>query len=87
MAKIAGLDDTKYGNVTGQGNVQWTDLGKQSLIYKLMQNAKNFRVPDSVAKESLTYFVPAYFSNMYRTDLWNVGGWLNAVVAIYQVKY
>jgi len=87
MAKIAGLDDAKYGNVTGSGNVQWTDLGKTTLIYKLMQNAKNYRVPDNVAQEQLTYFAPAYFSNMYRKDLWNVGGWLNAVVAIYQVKY
>jgi len=86
MAKIAGLDDSKYGNVTGRGNVQWTDLGKTSLIYKLMQNAKNYRVPDRVAKETLTHFAPAYFSNMYRTDLWNLQGY-NAVVAIYEVKY
>jgi dolichyl-diphosphooligosaccharide--protein glycosyltransferase len=87
MARIAGLDDKIYGNVTGQGNVQWTDdPGKQSLIYKLMQNAKSYRVPDKVPWEPLTYFAPAYFSNMYRNDLWNIDGF-NAVVAIYEVKY
>jgi len=86
MARIAGLDDKKYGNVTGQGNVQWTDLGKTTLIYKLMQNAKNYRVPDKVAQEPLTYFAPAYFSFMNRSDLWNIDGF-NAVVAIYEVKY
>jgi len=92
MAQIAGLGDadeirTKYGNVTGSGNVQWTDLGKTTLIYKLMQNAKNNRFPDNVAQEPLTYFAPAYFSNMNREDLWNTDGFLNAVVAIYEVKY
>jgi len=86
MAKIAGLKDTDYGNVTGSGNVQWTDLGKTTLIYKLLQNAKNNRVPDTVSSEPLTYFAPAYFSNMYRKDLWNIDG-INAVVAIYEVKY
>jgi len=86
MAKIAELDDTKYGEVTGSGNVNWTDLGKTTLIYKLMQNAKNYRVPDQVTVEPLTYFAPAYFSNMNREDLWNIDGY-NAEVAIYEVKY
>jgi len=88
MAKIAlGQDaDKQFGNVTGSGNVQWTDLGKTTLIYKLMQNAKNYRVPDKVASEPLTHFAPVYFSNMNRNDLWNIDGF-NPVVAIYEVKY
>jgi len=51
-----------------------------------MQNAKNYRVPDQVTVEPLTYFAPAYFSNMNREDLWNIDGY-NAEVAIYEVKY
>jgi dolichyl-diphosphooligosaccharide--protein glycosyltransferase len=85
MAKIAGLDDTKYGNVTGQGNVQWTDLGKTTLIYKLLTYAKSQRI-SSVAAPTLEHFQLAYMSNMNRRDLWNIGGY-NAVVAIYEVKY
>jgi dolichyl-diphosphooligosaccharide--protein glycosyltransferase len=78
------LDDIKYAN-TSSGTTQWTDLGKQTIIYKMMQNAKNNRV-SSVPLEPLTYFAPAYFSNMNRKDLWNIDG-INAVVAIYEVKY
>jgi len=53
----------------------------------MMQNAKSYRVgEDKVPWEPLTYFAPAYFSNMNRQDLWNIDGF-NAVVAIYEVKY
>jgi len=88
MAKIAkawtGLDDTAFGNVTGTGNVQWTELGKTTLIYKLLTYAKHQRV-SSVEAPTLEYFQPAYFSNMNRNDLWNIDGF-NAVVAIYKAK-
>jgi hypothetical protein len=77
-------DEIEYANVTSSGT-EWTELGKQTIIYKMMQNAKNNRV-SSVPLESLTYFAPAYFSNMNREDLWNIDG-INAVVAIYEVVY
>jgi len=89
MANISqpftGFYHPKFANVS-RGNDSWTDLGKTTLIYKLMQNAKNHRVPDKVTQEPLTHFAPAYFSNMYRQELRNIGGF-NAVVAIYEVKY
>jgi len=85
MAKIAGLDDTKYGNTT-TGKVEWTDLGKTTLIYKLLTYAKNQRVSTVAAPTLDPHFQPAYFSNMNRKDLWNIDGF-NAVVAIYEVKY
>jgi dolichyl-diphosphooligosaccharide--protein glycosyltransferase len=86
MARIAGLDDTKYGNTT-TGTTVWTDLGKTSLIYKLLTYAKYQRV-SSVSVDFILdpHFQPAYFSNMNRQDLWNIDGF-NAVVAIYEVKY
>jgi len=87
MAKIAELDDTKYGEITTSGqNVNWTDLGKSTLIYKLMTYAKSQRIDTVEAPTIDPSFVPAYFSNMNRNELWNKGG-LNAVVAIYEVKY
>jgi dolichyl-diphosphooligosaccharide--protein glycosyltransferase len=86
MAKIAGLDDTKYGNVTGQGNVGWTDLGKTTLIYKLLTYAKHERV-SSIEAPTLEYFKPAYFSNMNLPSSDQAVDGINAVVAIYEVKY
>jgi len=89
IAKQTGMpvfDDEEYGNIT-QSGTQWTPLGQTTLIYKIIQNAKNYRFPDKVAQQPLTYFAPAYFSNMYREDLWNVEGYINAVVAIYEVLY
>jgi len=84
MAKIAGLDDTKYGNTT-TGTTVWTDLGKTSLIYKFITYAKNQRV-SSVAAPTLEHFIPAYFSNMkLPADERTIDG-INAVVAIYEVK-
>jgi len=84
MAKIAGLNDADYGNFT-QGKVEWTDLGKTTLIYKLMAYAKHERVPSAETPE-LEHFQLAYMSNMNRQDLWNIDGY-NAVVAIYEVKH
>jgi len=87
MAKIAGLDDKKYGGITGaRQNVNWTDLGRTTLIYKLMTYAKAQRVSSVAAPTLDPRFIPAYFSNMNRRDLWNIDGF-NAVVAIYEVKY
>ncbi len=87
MARIAGLDDTKYGEITASGqNVNWTDPGRSTLIYKLMTYAKSQRIGTVEAPTIDSSFVPAYFSNMNREELWNQGG-LNTVVAIYEVKY
>jgi hypothetical protein len=52
----------------------------------MMQNAKNNRV-SSVPLESLTYFAPAYFSNMNLAPEERTVDGVNAVVAIYEVKY
>jgi hypothetical protein len=88
MAKIGGLDDTKYGNVTGQGNVSWTDLGKTTIIYKMMTYAKKLRVPSaSVETPTFTHFKPAYFSNMNLPSSDQAVDRVNAVVAIYEVIY
>jgi len=80
-------EDSAYANTTtlGQGDVNWTDLGKTTVIYKLLTYAKHQRV-ESVAAPTLEHFQLAYISNMNRKDLWNIDG-LNAVVAIYEVKY
>jgi dolichyl-diphosphooligosaccharide--protein glycosyltransferase len=98
MAKIAGLDDTKYGNTT-TGTTVWTDLGKTTLIYKLMIYAK-YKLMTDVQNPQAAYMEPpilenfqlAYISNMNRKDLWSQYGYnnvqgINAVVAIYEVKY
>jgi dolichyl-diphosphooligosaccharide--protein glycosyltransferase len=88
MAKIGGLNDTLYGNVTGSGNANWTDLGKTTIVYKMMTYAKFQRVSlTDVAEPTFTYFKPAYFSNMnLPADERTVQG-INAVVAIYEVIY
>jgi len=84
MAKIAGLDDTKYGNTT-TGTTVWTDLGKTSLIYKFITYAKNQRVL-SVKPPTFEHFIPAYFSNMKLPANEQTIDGINAVVAIYEVK-
>jgi dolichyl-diphosphooligosaccharide--protein glycosyltransferase len=86
MAKIGGLNDTLYGNVTGQGNANWTDLGKTTIVYKMMQYAKSQRV-SSVVAPTLTLFRPAYFSNMNLPESERTVSGINAVVAIYEVIY
>jgi dolichyl-diphosphooligosaccharide--protein glycosyltransferase len=86
MAKIGGLNDTLYGNVTGQGNVNWTDLGKTTIIYKMITYAKFQRVSlTDVEIPTFTYFKPAYFSNMNLPASERTLQGLNAVVAIYEV--
>jgi len=88
IAKQVGMpveDDIQYGNVTSTGT-QWTPLGQTTLIYKLLMNTKHQRV-GSVAAPTLEHFKLAYASNMNRKDLWNIDGYLNAVVAIYEVEY
>jgi hypothetical protein len=80
-------EESAYANTTtlGQGSVQWYDLGKTTIIYKMMTYAKHLRV-SSVEAPTLEHFRLAYMSNMNRSDLWNIGG-LNAVVGIYEVIY
>jgi hypothetical protein len=87
MAKIAGLDDTLYGNTT-TGSTVWTDLGKTTIIYKMMTYAKALRVSSAVAEvPTFTYFAPAYFSNMNLSSSERTVDGINAVVAIYAVNY
>jgi len=100
MAKIAGLDDKSFGNLTlgtdwndknGNGQQDQDETitnakGTNTLLYKLMQNAKNNRV-SSVQWKPLTYFAPAYFSNMNLPPEERTVDGINAVVAIYEVKY
>jgi dolichyl-diphosphooligosaccharide--protein glycosyltransferase len=88
MARIGGLNDSLYGNVTGQGNVNWTDLGKTTIIYKMITYAKFQRVSlTNVEIPAFTYFKPAYFSNENLPASERAVQGINAVVAIYEVVY
>jgi dolichyl-diphosphooligosaccharide--protein glycosyltransferase len=87
MARIAGLDDSLYGNIT-TGTTQWTDLGKTTIVYKMMTYAKAQRVSSAVTEvPTFTYFAPAYFSNMNLPSSEREVDSINAVVAIYEVLY
>jgi len=46
MIKIAGLNESKFGNYTQQGAWQWTDYGKNTTLYKMMTYGKYMRLPN-----------------------------------------
>lgn len=86
MAKIAGLNETEFAT-TQRGNDNWTQVGRETVIYKLMDYVKGPHGRQVKSDEpTLTRFELVYFSNMNRRDLWSKDG-INAVVAIYEVKY
>jgi len=95
MAKIPGLDDDSFGNLTLGGD--WVDTnrngqrdqeddlvpnakGQNTTIYKLMTYAKHEKVP-SVPAPTLQHFEKAFFST---------GGpysGIYVVVAVYKINY
>ncbi len=87
MARIAArrypeineADFTVFNNETRSW--EWTDLGKRTVIYKLMTYGKSQRVP-SVPPPTLEHFELAYWSKESP-----IQGQIYALVAIYEVKY
>ena len=94
MAKIPGLDDDSFGNLTlgtdwvdknGDGQRQQDELvpnakGQNTTIYKLMTYAKHDKVP-SVPAPTLQHFEKAFFST---------GGPYSGIyvlVAVYKINY
>jgi len=96
MARIAAqkghpINETDYGEFNQQtGAWEWNDLGKSTVIYKLMTWGKETKLdpdPDAVNKPripsvSLKHFELAYFSKGPP-----IHGQFYALVAIYEVKY
>jgi len=87
MARIAAvrypfINETKYGDYNEDtGAWEWNDLGKSTLIYKLMQYGKETRLY-GVSGVPLTHFKLAYFSKgtPIREQLY-------ALVCVYEVEY
>ena len=94
MAKIPGLDDDSFGNLTlgtdwvdknGDGQRQQDELvpnakGQNTTIYKLMTYAKHEKVPSAPAP-TLQHFEKAFFST---------GGpyaGIYVLVAVYKINY
>jgi hypothetical protein len=79
-----------FGNVTEQGQWAWNDVGMNTTIYKLMQTAKQSRVPSQTAPE-LEYFSIAHFSPGNPAATLGKSGdqtvYLYALVALYEVDY
>ncbi|MDG6222675.1 MAG: hypothetical protein IAX21_05390 [Candidatus Bathyarchaeota archaeon] len=99
MARIAGLDDKKYGNYSlGQ---DWVDanqdgsvadselvvneLGNSSVLYKLMHYARDMVISGS-SNIVLEHFEEAFFTTpeLYPTS---DGGYFTAMVCVYKVIY
>lgn len=99
MARIAGLDDTKYGNYSL--GLDWVDtnengqpsedeyivneLGQSSVIYKLMHYARD-SVLHSTTTIELEHFEKAFFTTpeLYPTS---DGGSFTAMVCVYKIIY
>jgi len=99
MARIAGLDDTKYGNYSL--GLDWVDtnedgspaetelvvneLGNSSVIYKLMHYARDTVIHGSSSIE-LEHFEKAFFTTpeLYPTS---DGGSFTAMVCVYKIIY
>jgi dolichyl-diphosphooligosaccharide--protein glycosyltransferase len=79
-----------FGNVTEQGQWAWNDIGMNTTIYKLMQTAKQSKVPSQPAPE-LEYFSIAHFSPGNPAATLGKSGdqtvYLYALVALYEVDY
>jgi hypothetical protein len=79
-----------FGNITDEGEWVWNNLGTNTTIYKLMQNAKVSKVSSLTAPE-LKYFKVAHFSpGNPIASLGTVSDetvYLNAVVALYEIDY
>jgi len=68
-----------FGNVTDEG-WEWNDLGKNTAIYKLMEEGKLWKQGE-IEESTLTYFIPSHFSPGKQL------GSLYALVCLYEVNY
>lgn len=79
-----------FGNITDNGQWVWNELGENTTIYKLMQNAKN-SVVSSVNAPELKYFKAVHLSPRNPVaSLGTVGNqtvYLYATVALYEIDY
>ncbi len=87
MARIAAqkghpINETDFGEYNEETRAwEWNDLGKSTVIYKLMTYGKETKLgsPPSV---TLTHFELAYFSKGEA-----IQGQVYALVCVYEVKY
>ena len=98
MARIAamrypGINETDYGDWNEQtGAWEWNDLGRSTVIYKLMTYGKKDRLPDVAAVqqlplEPLQHFEKAYFSqDSERPNSLKAYGGAIPLVCVYKVK-
>ena len=83
MARIAGLNETDFGDYEDNKWV-WNEKGKNTVIYKLMEFAKEFRTkPGETPTVTLEYFLPAYISRGSGIQFGNTV--VFATVAVYKV--
>ena len=78
MARIAGLNETKYWDSEKK---DWTDLGKETVIYKLMAYGKDVRL-DRYPTVELKHFKLVYHSRGPP-----IRGLYYALVCVYEVQY
>jgi dolichyl-diphosphooligosaccharide--protein glycosyltransferase len=83
MARIAGLNENDYGNVT-QGQWVWNDKGRETVIYKLMQYGKEVTLGRSPTVQ-LEHFEKAYFSQEAGSPR-QYGGAI-PLVCVYKINY
>jgi dolichyl-diphosphooligosaccharide--protein glycosyltransferase len=83
MARIGGLNESNYGNFT-ENVWNWNDLGKSTVIYKLMQFGKEVTL-QGYSEIQLEHFEAAYFSQdpAYARQY----GGVVPLVCVYKIKY
>jgi len=98
MARIPGLDDTKYGNYTlgldwidtnednqvGTDETVMNEMGNSTVLYKLMHYARD-RVLQGYSEIQLEHFEEAYFSQT--TWFQDSQGYFAPMVCVYKVIY
>ena len=102
MARIPGLDDTKFGNYTlgldwtdtnedgqvGDGETIVNELGNSTVLYKLMHYSREV-VIQGYSEIQLEHFEDAYFSQQYGAVTWfgDSSGAFAPMVCVYKVIY
>lgn len=87
MARIAAgqypfINETEYGGYNEETRAwEWNDLGKSTVIYKLMTYGKETKLGRSPSV-TLTHFEPAYFSKGEA-----INGQVYALVCVYKINY
>jgi dolichyl-diphosphooligosaccharide--protein glycosyltransferase len=102
MARIPGLDDTKFGNYTlgidwadtsedgqvGEDEIIMNEMGNNTVLYKLMHYSREI-VIQGYSEIELEYFEKAYFSQQYGAVTWfrDSSGAFAPMVCVYKVNY